>query len=119
MFTLAGIALFFKNNSKAILYLVIVLVVAAMLWKGYSIVTENAQSAVIIQTQQEALKNKDEQIKMLKDQIAIQQKFIGLRDQQINELNERLDGITMDLGPDVTDEAAPSIKEYFRRLGSR
>ena len=102
---------------KIIAYAIIALIIGGSAWKLYNTIKENGQYEIMLQTQIDALENKNKQIELLEKQIEIQDKFVQQRDEQLQEMENKLNDMLNDLGPGASDQAPDSLKEYFKRLG--
>lgn len=109
---------FFKSHFKVIGYVIIAFMIASAGWKLYSIVEISGQYKAIIATQEAALKVKENRIQALEQVVKITNEIIVDRDKQVEDLEKKIDGITTGLGGDADDQAADSLKEYFRRLNN-
>jgi hypothetical protein len=84
--------------------------------KIYYYVKENAAKDAIIQTLTSANETQKLAISQLELNVALTNKVIKLRDEQLEQLNDQLGHVTDDLGPSENDQAADSLKELIRRL---
>lgn len=108
---------FLLSNIRPILYAIVALVVAYMAYKLYDVIRENGANQVVIEQMDSAIKSQKKVIDQLTQDKKLQEDVILERDQELEDLNTRLDKIIDDLGVDEDDAAAESLKELFRRLG--
>lgn len=108
---------FVKDNLKWIVIALAIIASGYTANKLYNIISDNASYKVQAELQQEALKNKDDVIQLLQNDKVIAEFTVKARDEQIEALEMRIDGLTDNLGEGENDEAHPSLKELFRRLG--
>lgn len=115
---------FIKNNFKYVVYGIIAIIVAVILWQGYNIVNENIHNQVVIQQYKDAIaileqsnRDKDRMIELQKSLADLNNKIISERDNTINSLIEQYNNIVnSSLGKDLDNPAAESLKELIKRL---
>lgn len=115
---------FITSNFTTILLAIVVIIIAIVIWQGYGIVRENAQDEILIQeykqneqAYQQALADKDKQIALEKALNDASNKVIAARDDQIKELDDKFNNIVnSDLGKDLNDPAAQSLKNLLQEL---
>lgn len=103
------------SNLKHLFFIIALVIGGIFLYTVYKTVLGYAESKAIIEQQIGLIKHQEDQIIKLHDQINIQNKFVELRDQEIEEKNMLLDELIKNLGEDADDLAPSSIREYFRR----
>lgn len=105
---------FFWSNFKLISYVIIASILALAGWKLYSVIESNGKYKIIIEQQEEEIKIKNNQIDNLRDIMKLTSDIINERDQELNSLTKKNN--TNNLGPDSSDSAPLSLKNYFKRL---
>lgn len=116
MFTFGSIIAFLGNNVKWIAIGIAAVMFTMLLYKLYDTIKENGENRIIIQTLEQANKNQVKIITLLEKQSLLTDAVLAERDEKIKELEQESIERTQNLGPGASDQAAPSIKEYFKRL---
>lgn len=107
---------FFTGNIKVIIYFLIASMIATAGWKLYSIIEENSRFQAHIAILEHNNHVKQNQIDSLREAFRLTNELVNDRDKKLRSLEERMRGITDNLGDDADDQAADSLKEYFKRL---
>lgn len=115
---------FVASNITTILLAIVVIIIAIVIWQGYGIIRQNAQDEILIQeykqneqAYQQALAEKDKQIALEKALNDASNKVITDQQTQIKELDDKFNNIVnSDLGKDLNDPAAQSLKNLLQQL---
>jgi len=105
-----------SSNFKWIVIAIAVVAALGVVHKLYKTIQENGEYKVIVETQQEALKNKQEMIDGLNRERKLREEVIADRDEELKALEEKYETVTDNLGSDADDQAVDSLKEYFKRI---
>ena len=116
MFSFATIFAFLGSNIKWIAIGIAAVIVAMLFYKLYDTIKENGENRIIIQTLEQANKNQVKIITLLEKQSLLTDAVLAERDDKIRELEQESLTRTQNLGPGADDQAAPSLKEYFKRI---
>lgn len=116
MLALKAISGFFTGNLKVIIYFLIASMIATAGWKLYSVIEQNGLYKSHIAILEHNNKVKDSQIDALRESFRLANELVVDRDRELRELEEKMKGNTDNLGSDADDQAAESLKEYFKRL---
>lgn len=116
MFSFGLITKALWESRELIITVLVVIGVSWGLWKFYKTVQANAQAQVKI----EVLENNVKDLQRLNEQLEMQrkldQRITESHLQDIKELEDQVQDLTLNLGQGAEDLAAESIREYFRRL---
>lgn len=104
------------SNAKYLVYAGAILALVVFATKMYNTIKENGQSQIIIETQQKTIDAKNKLIAAKETDQRLMESALQNRDQQIEALTNQLEMITDNLGAGVDDQAADSLKEFFKRL---
>ena len=113
----ATITGFFTGNLKVIIYFLIASMVAVAAATLYNTIKENGIYESKIAILEHNAKVKDNQIDALRESFRLANELVVDRDKELRALEEKMHGNTDNLGSDAGDQAADSLKEYFKRLG--
>lgn len=116
MLILGRIAAFFLGNIKWIAIIGLAMTLIGGFVKYTAMVKELERSRITIAQLENNIVEKEATIEFEKNKANVLQDLINSRDTELNQLRERLDGITDDLPSDSTDVAPESIRETLRRL---
>lgn len=117
MLGMFGIAFsWFSSNIKYVLYAMAIIAALALANKLYNTIQENGQSQIIIETQQKTIEAKNRLIAAKEADQRLMEKALQNRDKEIEALTDKLELITDNLGTGADDQAADSLKEFFKRL---
>lgn len=104
------------QNVKFIVYFLIASMVAGAAWKLYSVIEENGRYEAQIMILEHNNKVKNDQIDALRESFRLANELVVERDKELEKLAEDMKGMTDNLGVGADDQAADSLKEYFKRL---
>lgn len=116
MFAFTTIISWFSSNLKFLVIGAAVIASFGVLTKLYNTIQENGANRIVIQSQQASLAAKDKVIEAQEKQRLLMEYVLQARDQEIQQLNDKMENLTDNLGDDVDDQAADSIKELIKRL---
>lgn len=103
-------------NIKWLIIGLITLAAAYFMYDYISMSKEISSLTTQVEIQQKTIESKNKEIKIMENLNETAEAAIHNRDLKIKELNDKFDGLTADLGPDIDKDAPESLKELFRRL---
>lgn len=104
------------GNYQIVVYLVVALISSGLIYKGYSIIKQNATNKIVIEQLQQINKGQQKTISNLQIEKVLSQHTVQKRDDLILKLSEQLDNLTVDLGLSSVDAVSPSIQKYLKNL---
>ncbi len=114
-------------NFKLFLYAVGGIVLALLIWKAYSIISENAADKILIQqykqneiVYQQQIKNQQDTIKLETDLANLNDQTVQDKEAVISDLNAKYDSLVQSsLGQDLDSPASASLKELVTQLKAK
>lgn len=107
---------FAKANFQIILIAAAVIAATTFGYKLMSALEDRGRLEIIAENLKTQLKDKQESIQYLETIVGLNNEIIKSRDQKIEELNEKSEDTTKNLGTDSGDQAPESLKELIKRL---
>lgn len=117
MFAFLGpLLLWGQNNMKWVAIIVVVLAAGLGLYKYNRLVSDNALLKYENVQLARSIKEKDATITFERNLRVKIDEAIQEQNQKLDQLSNRFENITVDLGPDSGDQAPDSLKELLRRI---
>lgn len=109
----------FVKNLKPISYIVIAIMTGFVLWGLHTTIKDNGRYEGIIESQKLIIQDQTLQIETLGKIIDLTNNIIIERDNELDKLEEQMQGLTDDLGEGSGDLAPSTQREYFKRLETK
>lgn len=116
--TFAAAKTWLSSNIKWVAIILGIIALTGFGAKLYSTVKKIGEYEILLETQRISIENKTKQIEALQQEVLLQGYIIKGRDEELQRLEDKLEGLTDNLGMGADDPAPESLKEFIKRLGN-